>query len=449
MEQRGARMSPPAVVCLSVNAMFSIRVAIMLIAVLPLQVCADKRDPDITVTEFVSDVCAPCQRMKPVVETLKREGYPITTLDYDRQRIEADWHGVSQVPAYVVFRGDRAERILQGVVPEQELRQVFSACDPAKAGSATILPGPSDEKEEWMPAPELPPTPQPVPRPDHGPYHRDRTSPPPKTEVPQPVRQAGSRADILIYSYGPSQPPQPDPAPNESATPSATTNPSNRSDQAGRQATASDFAQALAEARSRILGSSGAGDGVPPGTATTDPAIATESTLVQEVLGERGDSGNSTSSSSAQPAESPTAPALDWLGVGRSEAIYWLISVGLGAAGFTWGGPLGAALAKSAGRAVLRLLVRKRVESKPEPSLNDDYAAQLNELYALSGRSPTADATLGREFDRVLTEDSKGNDQVALYARNKLREVYDKFRRIHDNTPTPAEPIPDGQPQGR
>ena len=33
------------------------------------------------------------------------------------------------------------------------------------------------------------------------------------------------------------------------------------------------------------------------------------------------------------------------------------------------------------------------------PVLNDDYARQLAEVYALSGRSATADATLGREYD--------------------------------------------------
>lgn len=434
--------------------MLSIRVAILLIAAVPLQACADGvRDPNIRVVEFSSDVCAPCRKMKPVVETLKREGYPITTLDFDGSRIEADWHGVSEIPAYVVFRRDQAERVLQGVQTERDLRQVFSpACAPAGKGRGQILPGPAVDaaKEEWMPAPELPPTPQAEGPPDHGPYHRDRTSPTPKTSIDT----AGDPADILIYSYGPSQQASaavthpsptkqahPDPTPEESAALQATANSAESVGNSDQQARAEEFAAALAEARARILG--GTDGQVTPGTATTDSAAAdTASQMPSDSIASIGETDSNGSKAGA---------VCDLLGVSRGEALVWLISVGLGAAGFSFGGPVGAKLAKTAGLAVVRLLLRKTTQAKSVDTapLNDDYAAQLNDLYALSGRSPTADATLGREFERDLTEAAKGNDQVALYARNTLRRVRDTFLRIHDDTPTPAEPIPDGNQQGR
>lgn len=74
--------------------------------------------------------------------------------------------------------------------------------------------------------------------------------------------------------------------------------------------------------------------------------------------------------------------------------------------------------------------------------LNDKYASQLADLYALSGRSPTADATLGREYDRELENAETGSDPViAKWARQLRRRVASRFYRIHDETPVPAEPV--------
>ena len=73
--------------------------------------------------------------------------------------------------------------------------------------------------------------------------------------------------------------------------------------------------------------------------------------------------------------------------------------------------------------------------------LNDQYAEQLNELYTLSGRSPTADATLGREYDRELREmESAADDTTSRWAHNLRQRVADRFLRIHDQSPLPAEP---------
>ena len=85
---------------------------------------------------------------------------------------------------------------------------------------------------------------------------------------------------------------------------------------------------------------------------------------------------------------------------------------------------------------------RKRQDSpRTVKPLNDQYAEQLNELYALSGRSSTADATLGREYDRELREmESAADDTTSRWAHNLRRRVADRFLRIHDDSPLPAEP---------
>ena len=74
--------------------------------------------------------------------------------------------------------------------------------------------------------------------------------------------------------------------------------------------------------------------------------------------------------------------------------------------------------------------------------LNDKYASQLADLYALSGRSPTADATLGRAYDRELENAETGSDPtIAKWAKQLRRRVASQFYRIHDEKPLPAEPV--------
>jgi hypothetical protein len=74
--------------------------------------------------------------------------------------------------------------------------------------------------------------------------------------------------------------------------------------------------------------------------------------------------------------------------------------------------------------------------------LDDGYARQLAEVYALSGRSPIADATLGRVYDEELKQATTSSDgAIAAFARSVRDRVAEKFYRIHDRNPLPAEPI--------
>lgn len=74
--------------------------------------------------------------------------------------------------------------------------------------------------------------------------------------------------------------------------------------------------------------------------------------------------------------------------------------------------------------------------------LNDSYAAQLADVFALSGHSPTADATLGREYDVELRRAQNSSDgALASWARDLRERVAQRFYRIHDRQPMPAEPV--------
>ena len=74
--------------------------------------------------------------------------------------------------------------------------------------------------------------------------------------------------------------------------------------------------------------------------------------------------------------------------------------------------------------------------------LNDDYADELNRLFAHSGRSPAQDATLGREYDEQLSHAAESSDpKLAEWARKLRNQVQTKFHRIHGLAPAPAEPV--------
>jgi hypothetical protein len=73
---------------------------------------------------------------------------------------------------------------------------------------------------------------------------------------------------------------------------------------------------------------------------------------------------------------------------------------------------------------------------------NDDYARQLAEVYALSGRSATADATLGREYDAELSRAEQSSDAALAASARRIRQtVANRFYRIHADSPLPAEPV--------
>ena len=144
---------------------------------------------DVKVVMWSAPWCAPCKQMQPIVERLQAEGYPIEVRNYDSSRPVAHWQGVNQIPACVVFRDGEIEMILQGVVPEADLRALFTPlpCDPADAAQSLPLPGPVGIED-------LPEAAPPTPRPDppRGPSDRK-----------QEKTASDKRSDVVIIYEAP------------------------------------------------------------------------------------------------------------------------------------------------------------------------------------------------------------------------------------------------------
>lgn len=130
-------------------------------------------------------------------------------------------------------------------------------------------------------------------------------------------------------------------------------------------------------------------------------------------------------------------------GPGLVEKLLPAVLVALG-----WTGPPAVA-AVVAARILAGLMRRRRARKatgRPSPdaasgALSDDYAGQLAQVFALSGRSVLADATLGREYDQELRQAEQSSDTaLAAWARALRERVARRFYRIHGQSPAPAEP---------
>jgi hypothetical protein len=134
-----------------------------------------------------------------------------------------------------------------------------------------------------------------------------------------------------------------------------------------------------------------------------------------------------------------------------------VLPVALGALGWTAPPSLALILGIRLAAGVLkrRAVRRKRgVAGRPgaeraKPAIPDQYAKQLAGVYALSGRSPVADATLGREYDEELRRTEESSDAgLARWAKGLRERVARRFYRIHSEAPLPAEPPGERQTEG-
>ena len=80
--------------------------------------------PENIVLEFTADWCGGCQQMSPIVSALQRKGYPIRTVDADRESQLLQRFGVNLLPTFVLLvDGKEVDRIVGGM-SQDELRRL-------------------------------------------------------------------------------------------------------------------------------------------------------------------------------------------------------------------------------------------------------------------------------------------------------------------------------------
>ncbi len=93
-------------------------------------------DSKIAILAFVADWAGPCLQVQPILDELQESGYEITKVNVDRDRDEANRHGVKSIPTVVLIRDGVEQDRMSGVFSKVQFEQRFR-----RAGiSKRILP---------------------------------------------------------------------------------------------------------------------------------------------------------------------------------------------------------------------------------------------------------------------------------------------------------------------
>jgi len=95
------------------------------------------------VLEFSGPGCLACQRMSPLVEKLKRQGYPIRVLDIRRAPRLARQLDIKLLPTFVLIESGRAVKKIVGVTSESQLRSLVELARASSNKQPDEDPGPS------------------------------------------------------------------------------------------------------------------------------------------------------------------------------------------------------------------------------------------------------------------------------------------------------------------
>jgi thiol-disulfide isomerase/thioredoxin len=83
--------------------------------------------PDVPVLlDFHAEWCGPCQQMRPAIEQLSANGYPVKSIDIDRSKTVAARYRVREVPTFIVVDPDGRELArTKGLQPASELATLY------------------------------------------------------------------------------------------------------------------------------------------------------------------------------------------------------------------------------------------------------------------------------------------------------------------------------------
>ncbi len=82
------------------------------------------------ILDFTASWCGPCQQMKPAVELLKKNGYPVRAVDYDSSKALVQKYRITGVPTFVVVDADGRELgRLDGFRPAKDIADLYRSAN--------------------------------------------------------------------------------------------------------------------------------------------------------------------------------------------------------------------------------------------------------------------------------------------------------------------------------
>lgn len=78
------------------------------------------------VVRFTAKWCGPCQKMTPIIEELKSDGYRFFDVDIDSERELVETFGIMSVPTFIFFKDGKKESVLVGGTDKETLKTFAS-----------------------------------------------------------------------------------------------------------------------------------------------------------------------------------------------------------------------------------------------------------------------------------------------------------------------------------
>jgi thioredoxin-like negative regulator of GroEL len=76
---------------------------------------------------FNATWCGPCRQMKPIVATMRRQGYRMRDIDVDKNRSLAQKYGIRGIPTFVFLENGKEVKRFSGGTSVQKLHQLCSS----------------------------------------------------------------------------------------------------------------------------------------------------------------------------------------------------------------------------------------------------------------------------------------------------------------------------------
>lgn len=75
---------------------------------------------------FTADWCAPCKKMKPIIQELVAEGVSINLVDVDLEKELAKSFNILSIPTFILFEDEKEINRISGAQTKEQLESFFN-----------------------------------------------------------------------------------------------------------------------------------------------------------------------------------------------------------------------------------------------------------------------------------------------------------------------------------
>lgn len=75
---------------------------------------------------FTADWCAPCKKVRPIVEELIKDGHSFQIIDVDLEKELAKNFEISSVPTFILFKNEKSIKRISGAQTKNQLESFIN-----------------------------------------------------------------------------------------------------------------------------------------------------------------------------------------------------------------------------------------------------------------------------------------------------------------------------------